>query len=398
MHILQLPSWYPADSSDVKGIFFREQALSLAAIGNQVGVLAPCLRPLKRALAEKNIRFRAITCEDDEGAITFRYQALGALSRIPYGKYYLWLRASEKLFKAYVNSEGWPDIIHAHASLYAGAVACRWKRKFGLPYVLTEHSTTFARNTLAPWQLRLARQAISQADATIAVSPNLGRLLDQKIPSNRSQWEWIPNMVSPRFEQSSAERPRSGCIRLLNLALMTEKKGQLNLLAAFARSFAGKLNVELWLGGDGPLRSRLEAESRRLKLESQVFFLGTIPPHDVPNLLNQVDIVVIASHYETFGLVAAEALMTGIPVVATSCGGPECIVREGDGYLAPPRSVQALSSALEKCVAQLPYFDGKAIAERARQRFSREVVTNKIMEVYDRILSGQTRKPPNTRV
>ena len=98
----------------------------------------------------------------------------------------------------------------------------------------------------------------------------------------------------------------------------------------------------------------------------------------------------VARHYETFRVVAAEALMAGAPVGATGCGGPECIVGEGDGVLVAARDPDALAAALAETVEHLPSYEPTDIAGRANERFSGPAVARQLGEVYERVLAGGT--------
>ena len=387
-HILVFPSWYPAHAADVKGVFFRDQALALAKYGYKVGVVAANMRSLRK-LGRDDKGSVGPAYEVDEGIPTYRRQVWAALPRIPYGNYWLWRRAARALLTQYIREQGWPDVIHAHSAIYAGAVAAEWGRENGIPVVLTEHSTGFARKVYRSSQLALAEKAAVGADACIAVSPALGEVLDEELPRSRGRWGWVPNVVASRFggDKASGERGEKP-VRFLNLAIMTEKKGQMDLLEAFARAFGNiPETTELWMGGDGSLRGALEVRARELGIEQRVWFLGRVPPGDVPGLLAQVDAMVVASHYETFGVVAAEALMAGVPVVATRCGGPECIVEEGDGRLVPPWEPEALAQAMAEVAESATKVDRQAIAERAKARFSGEAVARQLTAVYEDILA-----------
>ncbi len=383
MKVLVLPSWYPNAPSDVNGIFFRDQVLALIEHGHKVGVVAVNMRSL---LTVGRRRKNAVgqVYEFDEGIPTYRKQVWGALPRIPYGNYWLWRRAARALLALYVQEQGWPDVIHAHSMIYAGAVAVEWGRQNRIPVVLTEHSSGFARRIYRPWQLALAEEAAVGSDTCISVSPALGELLGDQLPRSHNRWVWVPNIVAARFYgNGSASDDDERSMRFLNLAIMTKNKGQLDLLDGFARAFRDTSgSIELWMCGDGPLRRALEARAQELGISQRVRFLGKVPPGDVPAILAQVDVMVVASHYETFGVVAAEALMAGVPVVATRCGGPECIVTDGDGYLVPPGDPQALAVAMVEMADSMGKFDRKAIIKRARSRFSGEVVARQLTGIY----------------
>ena len=322
--------------------------------------------------------------ENDEDVLTYRSSVWSMSRRVPYGNYLLWRQAARRMLRRYVEERGLPNVIHAHALIYAGVVAVELGQEFRVPVVVTEHSSGFACGIYQAWQVRLATEAAAQADCRIAVSPALGELLHQKLGT---RWEWIPNVVASRFyahEISDAEK-RTRPVRLLNLALMTEKKGQEDLLRAFALAAPAIPSTELWLGGDGPLRARLEQISQDLGIYHSVRFLGRVAPDKVPRLIAETDVMVVASHYETFGVVAAEALMMGRPVVATRCGGPECIVTEEDGLLVDARSPDQLGTALVRIVRNLDQYPAASIAERARSRFGGKAVAEQLTAEYQRL-------------
>jgi glycosyltransferase involved in cell wall biosynthesis len=117
--------------------------------------------------------------------------------------------------------------------------------------------------------------------------------------------------------------------------------------------------------------------------------LGLIAPEKVPQLLSEIDVMVVSSHYETFGVVAAEALTAGVPVIATRCGGPECIVQEGDGLLVPPKQPLVLGQAMQQLGEELSSYNRRGIADRAKDRFSGPAVAARLTEEYDHVLAGE---------
>jgi glycosyltransferase involved in cell wall biosynthesis len=291
------------------------------------------------------------------------------------------------LLKRYIKENGKPDILHAHAAVFGGAAGAELAEEFGIPLVLTEHSTGFARGVYTNWQLKLTQTAIGYASSCIAVSPSLGALLAEQFPVSDGKWKWIPNVVADRFSAPIESLEKQGPVKFLNLALMTEKKGQRDLIEAFVKLINGGANAELWLAGDGPIRAELEARAESSGVSDRVKFLGLVEPDDVPGLLGKVDVMVVSSHYETFGVVAAEALMAGLPVVATRCGGPECIVGEGDGFLVPPRDPEAIFRAMSMVLEKMPRYDGELIARRAKERFAGKAIAKMLTSEYESLLN-----------
>jgi len=388
MHILLLPSWYPKNPSDVGGVFFRDQAFALVNYGHKVGVIAPQMKSVRK-LFSKTEKTCLPYFELDLGLPTYRKEVLAALPRVPYGNYWLFKRAAQKLLRDYIKHQGKPDIIHAHAAIFGGVVAVDIAKEFDIPVVLTEHSTGFARGVYSPWQLKLAEKAIAGSRSRISVSPSLGELLGDQFASSKGLWKWIPNVVADRFKTPDNFAPEDRPVRFLNLALMTTKKGQFDLVKAFHSVIESGLTAELWLAGDGPIRAELEEQAADLGIAEKVRFLGLIAPEKVPQLLSEIDVMVVSSHYETFGVVAAEALTAGVPVIATRCGGPECIVQEGDGLLVPPKQPLVLGQAIQQLGEELSSYNRRGIADRAKDRFSGPAVAARLTEEYEHVLSGE---------
>ncbi len=358
--------------------------MALLNYGHKVGVLSPQMNSLRKLFRRPHeVDFPYF--EFDSSIATYRKGVLAALPRVPYGNYWLFARAARKMMRDYVRENGTPDIIHAHSALLGGAAAAKIGRDWNIPVVLTEHSSGFARNIYMRWQLRLASKAAESSHTCISVSPALGELLTKKLSAPKVSWNWVPNVVADRFGKPAPEERANRPIRYLNLALMTENKGQKDLLNAFRHVLESGVSAELWLAGDGPIRSELEQLAHDLCVSDHVRFTGLIPPGEVPALMGEVDVMVVSSHYETFGVVAAEALMAGLPLIATRCGGPECIVSEGDGLLVPPKSPLALADAMIQIDGDINSYEPDKIARRARERFSGPAVAKQLTEIYEGI-------------
>jgi len=117
------------------------------------------------------------------------------------------------------------------------------------------------------------------------------------------------------------------------------------LLEAAVELRAAGQRFELRIAGDGPERAALEAMTRQLRLEDHVRFCGWAG--DPLTFLNEVDLFVVPSRQESFGLVVIEALAAGVPVVASDTDGPVEVLRGGQfGALVPRESITALAQAL----------------------------------------------------
>jgi glycosyltransferase involved in cell wall biosynthesis len=99
-------------------------------------------------------------------------------------------------------------------------------------------------------------------------------------------------------------------------------------------------------------------------------------------------VFVLSSLVETFGVVVAEALAMGVPVVATRSGGPESIVGADDGLLVPPGDELALADAMAVMVETRGDYNADLIRKRCIDRFSGAAVADALSGIYCRALAA----------
>jgi glycosyltransferase involved in cell wall biosynthesis len=379
MHILIIPSWYPTKLSPIAGIFFKEQARALHEYGNKITVAFPEILDFK--VSDSEDHESGLSFEVEDGINTYRYRGCNYLPRVPYVKKMIFYKRIKKIYKKVVKEQGKPDIIHAHACFLGGWAAAKLSKKENVPFILTEHASLVGKNLLNPYQKKILKNVLQNAKKVIAVGSGLERELARYI--NNDKITVIPNMISTNdfnvnFDKSN-EREK---FRFLSVASLSHNKGMDILLKAFTESFKGK-NVELIIGGNGGERSNLEQLTKELDIENQVQFLGGLSRAEVKEQMQQCDVFVLASRYETFGVVYIEALACGKPVIATTSGGPETIVNEANGLLVPVDDSLKLSEAMSYMIESYHSYDSSMIRQDCVNRFSEEAVISKLEKVYN---------------
>lgn len=168
------------------------------------------------------------------------------------------------------------------------------------------------------------------------------------------------------------------------LGRLDPQKGQEEFLRAIAQ--IGNVIVPVIAGeetkGERGHASRLHELARELGLESRVRFLPFTD--EAPKFMAALDIFVLPSYSETYGIVVLEAMAMGKPVVATNAGGvPELVRDEIDGVLVPPRDVSALRKAIERLVVdeQLRRRYGEQARRRAVELFTMSGCIDRIIEL-----------------
>jgi glycosyltransferase involved in cell wall biosynthesis len=396
MHILIIPSEiYVPEESPLSGIFQQDQARALRRAGHSVGVVTSHLR--SPFLIRKKLFGwpSGVTVEDDRGIPVYRYNGWHWTPLIrpvfPQATVRHFLKTGIILIERYVAERGVPDIIHAHNAVHAGILAERVKKRFHIPYVITEHSSSYARKLVRDSEIPFIKEAFQNADRRLFVSPSLGRHLEKMLPEHVSPWEWVPNILDELFEKNPPEARRKKRpdepFFFLNVGALIEIKGQADLLKAFARAFKGKREVQLRIAGQGPLKNQLRSLSNELGIINQVFFLGELSRSQVLEEMQNCDAYVHASHYETFGVVIIEALACGKPVISPACGGPEFLVTGENGVLVPPGEIEALGNAMTSLHRDIDRYDPARIRTDCVSKYGERNVVETLTKIYEQILS-----------
>jgi glycosyltransferase involved in cell wall biosynthesis len=174
---------------------------------------------------------------------------------------------------------------------------------------------------------------------------------------------------------------------------LDERKGVLDLLQAWPRVAQANGRAQLVIVGRGELEDEVQRRATRLE---RVTFVGY--RDDVAALLKRCDIIAVPSRWEGFGLVAAEALAAGKPVVAAEASSlPEIVRHEQEGLLVPPHQPQALADALIRLIQdpELRVQLGRAGERRAQDAFSHTRMLDQY-EVMLQRLARQARSNPPT--
>src|ERR671937_1976261 len=271
------------------------------------------------------------------------------------------------------------DVVHTHlvhADVY-GALAAR-------RLVSTKHNDDPFR--AGPFRF-VERLLARRAARVIAITDALARFQVEQVGIPVEKLVVIPygldDLPEPWGENPS-ETVRPDARVLLAVCRLELQKGVDVAVRALARVREREPAAELVVLGEGPDRGRLEALAKGLHVP--VHLLGRVP--DVGAWLRRAELLVHPVRWEGFGLAVLEAMLAGLPVVASRVSSlPELVVDGETGVLVPPDDPDALTAGIETALAARDRL-GAAGRRRAQETFSVARMADATHAVYEQVLSG----------
>ena len=394
MNLFIIPSWYPSQAQPIGGIFIQEQAEAIAELCPDIKVIVSTwgqydcqlsLRSPWKVMKVLHWRLRQIKNQVTQrnGVCEVFNPALFWSHRLPFGGVKLLLEVNRRNIRFAIDRFGKIDMIHAHVSYPAGYVASILAQEFDMPYVLTEHMSPFPFPGLMHEGKPLSEisLAFAKASESIAVSPSLAKRV---ATFGYREPIVIPNVVDER--RFFPGNPWAEKLVFFTLCGMTDQKGIDHLLEAIALWNPPADRFEFRIGGEGPQRAAYQAKAQALGLSDRVRWLGSVSRAQAPALFRHCHIFVMPSRHETFGVVYAEAIACGKPIIATRCGGPESIVNDINGQLVDVGDVPGLARVMEQMATQWSRYDPQAIRQDFESRFSRHAVVQQLCALYSQVL------------
>jgi glycosyltransferase involved in cell wall biosynthesis len=216
----------------------------------------------------------------------------------------------------------------------------------------------------------------------LAVSPALAEAL-AKITGDGLP-AIVPNVVDTGFFRPPP-RPPVDPVEVLCVAMLNKNKGIDVLLEAVSLLRRQGCAVRLRVIGEGPERAFLEVRSAQLGLERDIVFAGAATRTEVREAMWNARVFVLPSRVETFGLVLAEAMACGLPVVATRSGGPESFLRPPFGRLVATGDALALASGIAEALDLEPGAVTSAARAHAVSQFGPDAFRAHLARVYGKV-------------
>lgn len=288
-----------------------------------------------------------------------------------YGLYYFlsFFAINLKIFRA-ARSSG---AINLCVPYHIGILAAPAIILSGKPFFITEHWSGYSDNDgrfksltrIPKWIIRLL---FRKSKKVISISEFLSKEIDRKFGTS-NKTIIIPNVLNCN-QQFNVER-HSG-FNFLCISNFDEKvKNTKGVVSAFSRICIDHPDIRLILAGDGSGRNGIISFIQSLPeiVSEKIILPGYIPNEEMNKVYMKADCYILNSVIETFSISTADALLKGIPVISTKCGGPEEYITTENGILIPINDDLALESAMRTMLINIHQYQPSLIKNKMADRY-----------------------------
>ena len=384
MNVVWLTSWFPNRTNSTTGDFIERHALAVAPFVKLLSVIA-VIKDDALPKHQVDIQQRQI---GNLHIYTVYYGPVGwsgftekLFSQVKY------LSLQKQLFNQIKEEAGIPDLVHVHVAMKAGMFARMLKKKYGVPYLVTEHWSGYYKVSKPNiYQMGKAYQwfnnkVLKDAELLLPVTNDLGETINSDFVT--LPYRVIPNVVDTNLFHYKPFSPP--VFRFIHPSYMNYPKNPEGILKACRqlKNLGYQFELEM-IGNLDPTLLSL-ADDLGL-LDENVFFEKEIPYTEVAWRMQQSSALLLFSRYENLPCIVLEALCCGLPVISSRVGGLAEVINDSNGLLVERENIAELVKAMQQMITGYQHYNRPAIATAASALYNYGAVGNAIANAYSGII------------
>lgn len=381
MNILFLASWYPTETNPNFGVFIKEHAHSIHTTENNIVVLAIVIHRSNHLLKVELSDFI-----DECGVRTVLIEIFSRFRDeiyhfLPFQFFYL-----NKVFRKHIQSDFKPDIFHSNVIFPAGILGNWLSQKYKKPHIITEHWTRIRQFANMPILSLFGKKSYNNAVRILPVSEFLKTEICNSFSIlNNNKFTIVGNVIDSKLFYYKKKESNPNELRLCSIATWTYLKHPakqpeliINAIAKVQDNYPKKIKLTM-IGGGNKVPELIKL-CETLKVDAE--FTGYLPKNEIVKKLHESDFFVHPTNIETFGVVVAEAILTGTPVVCSDDSALREIINDSNGVLCK-NTVESWAEALIKL--ENLKFDREKFSSEMKTKFNLENIGILINTVYKSI-------------
>lgn len=408
-HVLVVARWYPSYDDPGRGSFVADQVAALRDAGATVTVASFDPTGVRGSEATRPARGAAaadLLADALSGSAALSRPRSWGAGGVPVARLPVILDGSRRRPADVVEAHGRAllpfglalddrqpiDIVHAHTGLPDGLAAARLADRLEIPLLTTEHASTAPDELADPDARDAYRTLLGRRRRVVAVSRSLAREVAERLGFEAREIDVLPNAVPVHAFPPGPPDGREPA-ELLYVGSRKATKGIETLLRAFAEVRLERPDARLRLiGGRGTTddETRWRSLADELGVAAAVLFEDRAERAAVAAAMRHAAAFVHASPRETFGMVAAEALASGLPVAATPSGGVDEIVgRDGRfGEIATANDPSSLAETVLRVLGRRSSFEPAAMHAHVEESYGAPAIAARTLAIYRRMIDA----------
>jgi glycosyltransferase involved in cell wall biosynthesis len=379
LNVLFLNSWYPNQSAPFNGNFIQQHARAVALNCN-VACLYVETREQKELFEISSVYnegvFEVIVYTKNIKSTLFLAKKIGRRHK-----------AYKKGLEIIKENFTKIDVTHLNVVLPAGLFALYLKKYFKIPFIITEHSTSYLKNGGIKHRFfeRLLIKIITKKASRIC--PVSKDLKDAMLASGYvGDYAVIPNVVNTKyFKYKDSENLKP--IKILHVSSLKEAhkngRGLLRVIKQLSNKRTDFIFTIITDGGVTPITNY----AKEIRVNKDFLYIyASKTTKEIALEMQKTDLFLLFSNYENLPCVISESLVSGVPVVSSDVGGITEMISSENGALVTARNEDELLATLETTLDNLSQFNRREISEKAKEKYGYSAVSDQFLSIYKEII------------
>ena len=386
MKVLWLVSWYPNRMDAFTGDFIQRHAQAVSLYAEVAIIFVKKEESLAANTSEVE---RTVTGNLTEQIIYYNAPKTNlkiidrAISYLNYKKHY------QQAVEQYIKENGRPAYVHVHVAMNAGLIALWIKKKWNIPYFVTEHWVGYYKECVPSiydnsFLFRfLNKRVLAKATLFLPVTKGLGEKV--KTDFVNVPYRVIPNVVNTDFFKYKSSTPAK--FRFIHISHINYQKNPEGMFSAAQILKERGYEFELFMLGNQSESLNALADKYGL-LPDVVIFNKAVPYNEVAGFIQSSSAFLMFSRFENLPCVLLEALCCGLPVISTNVGGITEAVNDENGILIESEDIPALANAMQKMIDEYQHYNREKIAAEASDKYNYIKVGQQFFELYNTVATN----------